>query len=329
MIEFPTATRERLLARIALEGGPGDGKTMTALRLAYALAAHYGWPELNIIVVDSENGTAANYAHLPEFQPPFRHHILEKFDPEHYAEVIRQAALQKPDILILDGISHEWIEALDMADRLTERAGGNQFGAWRFVTPKHNAFIRAMTSIGTHLIVTMRTKPEYLQERDEKTGKTKIRLVGVEPIQRNQVPYEFDDIFLLEQANATVVKSRNPNLLKGQVFDQPGEALAAIIYDWLKEGVPRIPREMRGQTELKAAPAPTPPMTRARPKRSPLQWWNFVKDYGAQKNYTEDEIKSFILHTIGKPSSEFSDDDWQRVIDGIDTGNILKLESPA
>lgn len=43
-----------------------------------------------------------------------------------------------------------------------------------------------------HVIATMRSKMEYAQEKDEQTHRTVIRKLGLAPIQRDNVEYEFD-----------------------------------------------------------------------------------------------------------------------------------------
>jgi len=60
---------------------------------------------------------------------------------------------------------------------------------------------------------TMRAKTEYVQEKNEKTGKVSVRKVGMAPVQRDGLEYEFDVVADLDQDNNLIVgKTRCPSL---------------------------------------------------------------------------------------------------------------------
>ena len=74
------------------------------------------------------------------------------------------------EILIIDSLSHAWVGregALEMVDKAASRTRGNSFAAWRHVTPLHNQLVDAMLGTSCHLIATLRSKMDYVQERDE------------------------------------------------------------------------------------------------------------------------------------------------------------------
>jgi hypothetical protein len=87
----------------------------------------------------------------------------------------------------------------------------------------------------------MRTKTEYLVERND-DGKTKISKVGLRPMQREGVEYEFDVIGDLDTENTLVISKTRCQALNGVVLRKPGEDLARTLWDWLNDGEPVVSR---------------------------------------------------------------------------------------
>ena len=103
---------------------------------------------------------------------------METCHPQRYIAAIGEAAAAGYDVLIIDSLSHAWMGkdgALELVDKAAKRnPAGNAFAAWRDVTPLHNQLVDALLAAPLHLIVTLRSKMEYVQEKDER-GKTVIR----------------------------------------------------------------------------------------------------------------------------------------------------------
>ncbi len=224
-MQFVKATKRNARLRMALVGPAGSGKTYTAL----AIATHLGE---RVAVLDTERGSASKYADLF----PFDVLELERFHPQHYIDAIDAAASAGYSVLVIDSLSHAWMGkdgALELVDRASARNKGNAFGAWREVTPLHNALVDALIGAPLHIIATMRTKTEYVHEKDEKTGRTVVRKLGLQPVQRDGLEYEFDVVGDLTKENELVItKTRCPSL-KGLVIPQPGEEVAGTLSDWL------------------------------------------------------------------------------------------------
>lgn len=86
----------------------------------------------------------------------------------------------------------------------------------------------------------MRTKTEYVIETVPGKGQVP-RKIGMAPIQRDGVEYEFDVIGDLSIDHEMVVsKTRCPEL-DGQVFKKPGADVALILSAWLSDGTPPPP----------------------------------------------------------------------------------------
>lgn len=111
--------------------------------------------------------------------------------------------------------------------------------------------IEALLSAPMHLIATMRAKQEYCLDRDDK-GRTQVRKVGLAPVQRDGVEYEFDVFAEMDLENRMIVQKSRCSALQGGVYDKPGEDVAAILKGWLE-----------GATPSKKDPAKKPPQKKS------------------------------------------------------------------
>jgi len=227
---FRKAIKRDAKLRLAVSGPSGSGKTYTLLTIASAL----GGP---VALVDTEHGSASKYADLFEFDVL----ELDSYDPERLIKIIDQAAEAGFRVLCIDSLSHFWmgkdgeLEKVDRAARRMQNPNG--FAAWKQVTPIHNALIDKIISAPLHVLASMRTKTEWILDHDERTGKTVPRKVGLAPVMRDGIEYEFDVCGEMDQENTLqITKSRCPKL-SGGVFPKPGKKLAEVLKEWLC-GVP-------------------------------------------------------------------------------------------
>jgi hypothetical protein len=93
-----------------------------------------------------------------------------------------------------------------------------------------------MLKADLHVIATMRAKIGYEMAKGP-NGKITPQKVGLEPVQRNDIEYEFDVVaFVDADAVFTVDKSRCPNM-QGYSQRHAGEDVGEILRGWLSEGV--------------------------------------------------------------------------------------------
>lgn len=236
MAQFQPATKRQARLRLALIGPAGSGKTYTALKVARRLGGR-------VALIDTERGSASKYADAFKFDTL----QLTTFSPETYVEAIHAAEQAGYDVLIIDSLSHAWVGkggALEMADQAARGSGENRFTAWRHVTPKHTALVDAMTGTTMHVIATMRSKMEYAIDKDER-GKSVPRKVGMGPIQREGMEYEFDVVGDLDQENTLIITKTRCLTLAGATISKPGDELADTLKAWLTDGAPTYDREGR------------------------------------------------------------------------------------
>lgn len=229
---FKKATKKHVKLRVALVGVSGSGKTYTALNIATNLAKP-------VAVIDTEHGSACKYSDLFDFDVM----ELESFSPANYVSAIQEAEAGGYGTLVIDSLSHAWMGkggALEMVDNAAKRSQAtNTFMAWRDVTPQHNALVEAILASDLHVIVTMRAKTEYVQEKNEK-GKTVPRKVGIQPVQRDGMEYEFDVVCDLNQENELIVgKTRCPELHE-RIFRKAGKDVADILLAWAGKEDPSV-----------------------------------------------------------------------------------------
>jgi len=208
---FSTAERKDIRLRMAICGPPGSGKTFSALRLAVALQKHYGG---KLAVIDSEFGSSEKYVGESPDGIPFNFLVckLSHFDPSAYCAMIDEAEKLGAKVLVIDGISQAWDGLGGALDQVDKSSSASSFTAWKDVTPKHREFVNRMLSFSGHLIVTMRSKITYELTKNEKGKIVPVR-VGLAPVQRGGIEYEFDVFADIDSEHQlTITKSRCPEI---------------------------------------------------------------------------------------------------------------------
>src|SRR6266568_5669265 len=223
---FQRATKFQSKLRLALAGPAGSGKTYTALTLATALADGQ-----SVALIDTEHGSASKYADIFGFDTL----QLETFHPNKYIEAIHEAEAAGYAVLVIDSLSHAWSGVgglLEVVENITKRSNSkNSFNAWGEATPLQNRLIDTIIRSKLHIIATMRSKTEYVVE--VVNGRTTPRKIGMAPVQRDDLPYEFDVFCSMESDNTLIVdKSRCP-ALSGAVIAKPNGAVADTLKVWL------------------------------------------------------------------------------------------------
>jgi hypothetical protein len=221
---FKPATKHDAKLRLAICGPAGAGKTYSLLSLATALGG-------KIAVVDTEHGSASKYADIFAFD------VVEPdtFDPRDLVKAITAAADAGYASIIIDSLSHYWMGKggeLEMVDQAGKRAQGNSFAGWKTVTPHHNALVDTIIAAPIHVLVSMRTKTEWVIEKDDR-GKSIPRKIGLAPVMRDGIEFEFDVCGDIDQDNNLTITKSRCSALANQVINRPGEAMAKVLKGWL------------------------------------------------------------------------------------------------
>jgi len=229
MAGFKRASKAAAKLRLGLIGPAGSGKTYTALRIAAGLGG-------KIAVVDTERGSASLYA--GERGIDFDVIELDTYEVERFIEAIKDAASGGYATIIIDSLSHAWAGKggiLEFVDKSAKRnSGGGNFGAWRDATPRHNALVDAILGAPLHVICTLRSKVEYVVENVG--GRNQVRKVGLQPVQRDGLEYEFTVVGDVTQEHDLIVTKTRAAFLKDAVIREAGEDLGQQLAAWLADG---------------------------------------------------------------------------------------------
>jgi DNA polymerase III delta prime subunit len=230
---FTPATKEQAKARIALAGPSGSGKTFTALVTARALAG----PNGRVAVIDTERESASLYADEFAFDTLNMH----AYDPRDLARALAAAAEARYDVVVVDSLSHFWMGIggmLEQVDNAAKRSyGGNSFGGWKEARPIERAMIDALLAYPGHVIVTMRTKTEWVVQENER-GRKEPKKIGTRPEQREGIEYEFTIVGDMDLEHTLVISKSRAKPLSDAVIRTPDETFGLTVLDWLGQGKP-------------------------------------------------------------------------------------------
>ena len=236
---FRKAERRKSKLRLALTGPAGSGKTYGALLIAQGLGGR-------IAMIDTENGSGDIYADTCDYDIET---LTAPYSIQKYLEAIHEAETAGYDVLIIDSLSHAWSGEgglLDMHTKMTSNnKGGNSYAAWGKITPWQNRLIETMLGSNCHIIATMRSKTDYAMFQNER-GKTEIKKVGLAPVQRDGMDYEFTIVFDLSMDHIVTVSKDRTSLFDKQVFEITPET-GKKLRTWLDSGadVPPDANEIR------------------------------------------------------------------------------------
>lgn len=319
---FKKAVKTEAKLRLAIAGPAGSGKTYTAL----SIATHLGGP---IAVIDTEHGSASKYADLFDFDVAEMH---APYHPDKYLRAIKEAAEAGYKVIILDSMSHAWngegglLELADEAAKAMKTQ--NSFAAWKSITPIQNRLVEGVVSAPLHLIATMRSKTEYVQERDDR-GKNTVRKVGMAPVQREGFEYEFDVFLDVDLEHNAIVSKTRCAVLDGKVINKPGKQLAEILKVWLGTG-PAPVAVTKFETPASPAAAPEPevdfraePEEEAKPTRiTDKQRRQFmmmgISLYGADGwDDKRPKLIEWVTKNRSKHTNDMTTEEAQKLIDGL------------
>ena len=249
-IHFKPAYRSQAKARVGVFGPSASGKTLFGMRVAIAFQNMIDASK-GIAAIDSEHERINLYAEEEEFldsngETRIRSYPLgAPYSPDHYIAAIQAAETLGAQVLFMDSISHEWFGKGGVQQIVDEAAarqtGGNKWAGWSVGTPAHNSFVEAIMSCNMHVVCTMRAKTEWMQVGGQP------KKVGLGPVQREGIEYEFDAVVRLDLDHTGKVEVSRAlrHLPPGTAVtaEDKGYEFAEKVWGWLMEGAPREPAQ--------------------------------------------------------------------------------------
>jgi len=247
-LQLKQAQRSKAFLKLGMSAPSGGGKTLGALLIGYGLMkekyphesdeARWG----KIAVIDTENGSGELYVgkdiagvkigvyNAVTLTPPF--------EADKYTEALDLCHEAGMEVCIIDSTTHLWSGQGGLLEQQSAAAkrSGNSYTAWRDVTPQHNRFIDKMLQVPMHIIATMRSKQEYVQEKDPSTGKTTVRKLGLEPEQRKGMEFEFTTFFEINAEHEAFGSKDRTSLFDQKTF-KITPAVGVTMMKWLEGGV--------------------------------------------------------------------------------------------
>ena len=222
MTQFKKAERSRVFLKLGVTGASGSGKTFSALRLASGLADGG-----RIAMIDTENRSASLYADRFDFdvldlEPPYDH--------DKFVSAINAAVGGGYAVVVLDSASHFWEGILEFKSKLDAR-GGNSYTNWSKAGEHFKEIVNAVLQSQIHVIACLRSKMDYVIEQSDR-GKATPRKVGLAPIMRDGVEYEFTTVFDIDMAHQAATSKDRTGLFGDKVF-QITEDTGKQILSWL------------------------------------------------------------------------------------------------
>lgn len=290
MTGFQRAQRKAIKGRVALVGPSGAGKTWTMLEWLTALAG--GGP---IAVVDTENRSSELYADTYGFDV---RHWNPPYDPRNLAVAVREAEAAGYAALGVDSVSHFWEGeggTLDIKNAAAEKVRGNDFAGWKEASPAFRELIDAIRLVNMHVVCTFRTKTDYVLETDER-GKTKPRRVGLAPVSRAGIEYEFTVVGDMDLEHRMEFSKTRCALLDGRAFPKGKSGEAADLFArWLDSGVAPATAE-----QLAAIRAHFAGIENEQARRQAKA--TFVSAWGALEHLTEKDAAVALAELVGGAS---------------------------
>ncbi|MEW9578118.1 AAA family ATPase [Bacillus toyonensis] len=244
MFQVTEAQREKEKAVIGFIGCSGSGKTVSALIVAYGMMKE-AYPEASeaeiwqkIGVIDTEHRRSKLYANLEiggirigqfrhiDFPPPFT--------TERYNLAVITMKNAGTEVVVIDSISHNWMGEGGIVETHGQMSG-NSFQNWGKLAPETNKLIKTLTQNDIHMLVTFRTKTEYVVEPNS-DGKMAPRKVGTKPVQKEEMEYEFMLNFVIDIDHVADTSKDNTQMFEGHP-QKINTEVGRKLYQWLELGI--------------------------------------------------------------------------------------------
>lgn len=265
-ITLKKAQRKRIKLKIGMAAPSGGGKTASSLILAYGLlkGEHPDWSDTDIwdhiVIIDTENGSGELYANCKVGDTEIGAYnavsIEPPYEPQKYIEAMAACKEAGMEVCIVDSLTHAWNGQgglLEKQSNIAKRTG-NSWSAWRDVSPLYQKLVDTILQTDMHFVCTMRSKTEYVQEKDEK-GKVTVKKKGLAPQIRDGMEYEFSMFLELDTDHQAFVSKDRTGVIDGQYFIVSPE-IGKRLAKWLDGGTPEtVTPVVVAQVQ---SPTPTP-----------------------------------------------------------------------
>lgn len=243
MLQISKAQKSQVPLKLALTGTSGSGKTYSGLVIAFSIGE-------KVLVVDTENKSASLYADKFLFdtiqvEPPFT--------PQTVTDAIELAVKHGYDTVVFDSLSHYWAGTgglLQQKEALDATGKGNGYTNWAKMTPMQEKMVDAILQSKLNIIATMRSKQDYVIENVN--GKNVPKKVGLAPVQRDGLEYEFTTVFDMSNKGMAVASKDRTGLWSDTIPFMVTSEVGKKIKEWCNSGIPAPEPQKQVQNPDKA-----------------------------------------------------------------------------
>lgn len=230
---FVKATRSKTYIKIALQGVAGSGKTLGALMIAKGLIDDQNSGIGRMAFIDTENGSGSLYSDRFNYDVC---NIDPPFEPPKFLNAFNEARDHGYGVIILDSFSHVWEGVLGIKSDLDAVPKSNTFTNWREPNKQFKSVLDAILQSPVHVICCMRRKMDHAMDKDDQ-GKTIVRKLGLAPVMRDNIEYEFSTIFEIDSSHLAYSDKDRTELFINKPPFRISEEIGRKIKGWLNGAV--------------------------------------------------------------------------------------------
>lgn len=241
-MQVQDAVRQKQKALIGMVGPSGSGKSLSALMLAYGIVEammpdatdEERWAKIGC--ADTEHKRLLNYVGQEWYGVKIGSFKYVNFEPpynkDRYEMAIKLLKQQNVEVIVVDSLSHQWQGEGGVVE-VHGTMQGNSFQNWGKLAPQSSGMVKALTTQDVHVITTLRVKSDYVIELVD--GKNVPKKVGMKPIQKDDMEYEFDTVFSIDMDHTARIAKDITNLFEGEFAIEP--TIGGKLYRYLELGV--------------------------------------------------------------------------------------------
>jgi hypothetical protein len=232
-MQIRKAERKKAKLRLGICGASGSGKTRSALEIALGMGGKIG-------MIDTESGRGELYAGSESKYDPslkLEYDIIRldaPYSPERYIKAMKAFADAGYDILIIDSLSHAWSGEGGVLS-IAEQGGGQFQNGWKKATPAQNMLVHAIITSPMHVMCNLRVKTDWVVEKNDQ-GKSAPKKIGMAPVQRNDLEYEFTLFMDLNEEHIAHITKDNTEMFD-QAYIKPSPDMGRKLMEWLEKGI--------------------------------------------------------------------------------------------
>jgi len=252
ILNIVPAERDAARLVIGLSGLSGEGKTYSAIMLAYGLA---GYDAKKVGFIDTENKRGRLYANILRNHPT--HPTQDKFwiadleppfTPARCAQAIKdfndfRASKGDPgiEVLVFDSVTHEYEGTggvMEIAELQALGNGPKKRPNWALAKKLHKEFMNVLLQSNAHVIPCIRAREKGREKMVE--GKKVFEMDGVpSPIQERNFMFEMTASLMMWNEGKTQSVLKCPEELRPFLGREEGYITSAdgfAIREWLQSG---------------------------------------------------------------------------------------------